>query len=80
MVSIEIITQFLDFSLYSNELFRGKSEDIVLEVALFLVLRFLQSLSFFILPLLFLNEVSENMALTRSEIHLRQRCSGVLVP
>ena len=80
MVPIEIITQLLDFSLYNNELFRGKSEDIVLEVALFLVLRFLQFSALFIFPLLFLNEVSQNMTLTRSEVHLRQRCSGVLVP
>ena len=58
MVPIEIITQLLDFSLYNNELFRGKSEDIVLEVALFLVLSFLQFSALFIFPLLFLNEVS----------------------
>ena len=80
MVPIEIITQLLDFSLYSNELFGGKSEDIVLEVALFLVLCFLQPSSFFIFPFLFLNEVTENMTLTGSEVHLRQSCSWVLVP
>ena len=59
---------------------RGKSEDIVLEVALLLVLRLLQSSAFFKFPLLFLNEGSQNMTLTRSEVHLRQRRVRVLVP
>ena len=64
----------------SNELIRGESEDIVLEVALFLVVRFLQTSALFKFPLFFLNEGSQNMTLTRSEVHLRQRRVGVLVP
>ena len=69
----------LDFSLQGKKLIRGESEDIVLEVALFLVLRFLQISALFKFSFLFLNEGSEDMALTRSEVHLRQRSVGILV-
>ena len=80
IVASKVIAQLFDFHLQGKELIWSEIEDIVLEVAMFLVLRFLQPSSFFIFPLLFLNEVSQNMTLTRSEVHLRQRCSGVLVP
>ena len=80
MIAIKLITQLFDFNLQGKELIRSESEDIVLEEALFLVLRFLQPSTFFIFPFLFLNEVSENMVLTRSEVHLRQRRVRILVP
>ena len=59
---------------------RSESEDIVLEIALLLVLRFLQTSALFKFPLFFLNEGSQNMTLTRCEVHLQQRRVGVLVP
>ena len=44
------------------------------------VLCFLHLPPLFIFPFLLTNEGSQHMTLTRSEVHLRQRCVGVLVP
>ena len=54
--------------------------NIFLQVAHFLVLRLLQLSGLLKLPFLFINEGSQHMTLTRSEVQLRQMCVGVLEP
>ena len=79
-ICVKVITEFLNLSLNSDKFFSCHRDNIFLQIALFLVLRFLDLPGLLKFPLLFLNEVGQHVTLARSQLEVRQGSVRVLVP
>ena len=79
-ICFKVITEFLNLSLNSDKFLSCHRDNVFLQIALFLVLRFLDLPGLLKFPLFFLNEVGQHVTLARSHLEVRQGSVGVLVP